>query len=86
MFMIVTTTDSIPGHKIAETYGLVWAHISVDADHPDLAAAVKRARKMIEAEADAFRRGSSRAAAIIGLRLALTDTQVIAYGTAVKLG
>ena len=83
MVLATVTTDSVPGYEADKTYGLVWAHVSIDADHPDLAVAVGHARKMIETDADAMA-GPGKAAAIVGLRLALTDTQAIAYGTAVR--
>ena len=83
MVLATVTTDSVPGYDADKTYGLVRAHVSVDTDHPDLAAAVEHARKMIEADADGMA-DPGKAAAIVGLRLALTDTQAVAYGTAVR--
>ena len=85
MVLATVTTDSVPGYEADKTYGLVWACVPVGADHPDLAAAMEHARKMIEADADAMA-DPGKAAAIVGLRLALTDTQAVAYGTAVRPG
>ena len=85
MVLATVTTDSVPGCEADKTYGLVWACVPVDAGHPDLAGAVEHAREMIEADADKMA-DPGHAAAIVGLRLALTDTQAIAYGTAVRPG
>ena len=98
----IVTTDSIPGHGIAGYYGPVMASAVVDVDpdagmedrEAAWEAALERAVDKLDAAADRLVGASfgnaaystGRAFATVGLRFALTDTQVIAYGTAVKLG
>ena len=84
MVLATVTTDSVPGYEADKTYGLVKACVDMEKDcGGDMAAAVDLAITMIEADADAMA-DPGKAAAIVGLRLALTDKQAVAYGAAVR--
>ena len=94
----IVTTDSLHGYGTVASCGPVTASAAVDAGREDKEAAweaaSERAIDKLDKAADRLVGGSignaaystGHAFAIVGLRLAPTDTQVIAYGAAVKLG
>lgn len=98
----IVTTDSLHGYGIVASCGPVTASAAVEVDpdagredkEAAWDAASERAIDGIDKAADRRVGGSignaaystGHAFAIVGLRLALTDTQVVAYGTVVKPG
>ena len=77
--MIVTTTDTVPGHKITRIHGVVRGYTELSTESRE------RAEKRMKSEAK-----SMGADAIVGVRFMTADdsdgaTEVLAYGTAVSL-
>jgi uncharacterized protein YbjQ (UPF0145 family) len=76
--MIVTTTESVPGHKITKIHGVVRSYTALGDTR-------ERAEQRMEAEAK-----SMGANAIVGVRFMTGDdtdaaAEVLAYGTAVSV-
>nr|WP_321169459.1 heavy metal-binding domain-containing protein [Halohasta salina] len=78
--MIVTTTDTVPGHKVTTTHGIVRGYTELSTESRE------RAEKRMKKEARAM-----GADAIVAVRFMTgSDSdgadEVLAYGTAVSLG